>query len=147
MLACSESFLSAADWSFWQPVVIELGIISNVNERRTFVMIRFDEVGVTKEEGRLLWPWVHEIKCLNNYEASLDLADYLVHPLGRQESVFRACGSFAKVPPVRWYRGLDFARLLSLPGRKDALEASWSRHVLAFWMKSSLFWKSALNQN
>ena len=30
-----------------------------------------DKLGVTKEEGRLLWRWAPWMKCLNNDEASL----------------------------------------------------------------------------
>ena len=46
-------------------------------------------------------------------------------PLGRQEIVFSATGHFARVRPVRWFVGVYWSRLLSLPGRATAVQASW----------------------
>ena len=76
---------------------------------------------MTEAEGRLLWPWALRMRCLNNDEASLTWLVIRNALSGRQEIVFRATGHFAR---VRGFGGVYWSRLLSLPCRAAAVQAS-----------------------
>ena len=127
MSACSESFLSAADWSLWQPTVIKKRIISNVIEwGRTSIWLTMS-------------PWRRRKLAYCGFEPSGGSASVTTRTLIRLviwstlwvgKRLFTAC--LATSPECirwAWCRGVDLARFLSLPGPLAVARTSCGLYV------------------